>query len=57
MSNNPEKIAALEAGGIEVAERVPMVAEPMEQRDFYLKTKRDRMGHLFEAALSEPPIA
>jgi GTP cyclohydrolase II len=57
MSNNPEKIAALEAGGIEVAERVPMVAEPVEQRDFYLKTKRDRMGHLFEEALSEPPIA
>jgi len=57
MSNNPEKIAALEAGGIAVAERVPMVAEPMEQRVFYLKTKRDRMGHLFEEALSEPPIA
>lgn len=57
MSNNPEKIAALESGGIAVAERVPMVAEPLEQRDFYLKTKRDRMGHLLEEALSEPPIA
>ena len=57
MSNNPEKIAALEAGGIEVAERVPMVAEPVAQRDFYLKTKRDRMGHLLAEALSEPPIA
>ncbi|MFN9456332.1 MAG: GTP cyclohydrolase II [Acidobacteriota bacterium] len=57
MSNNPEKIAALESGGITVAERVPMVAEPLAQRDFYLKTKRDRMGHLFEEALSEPPIA
>jgi GTP cyclohydrolase II len=57
MSNNPEKIAALEAGGIAVAERVPMVAEPVAQRDFYLKTKRDRMGHLLAEELSEPPIA
>lgn len=55
MSNNPEKIAALEDSGIHVAERVPMIASPMEERDFYLKTKRERMGHLFEEALSEPP--
>ncbi len=56
MSNNPDKISALEMGGIAVSERVPMIAEPMEERDFYLKTKRERMGHLFEAALSETPV-
>lgn len=56
MSNNPDKISALEAGGIAVFERVPMIAEPMEERDFYLKTKRERMGHLFDAVLSESPI-
>jgi len=56
MSNNPDKISALEAGGIVVSERVPIIAEPMEERVFYLKTKRERMGHLFEAVLSEFPI-
>ena len=56
MSNNPDKISALEAGGIAVSERVPIIAEPMEERDFYLKTKRERMGHLFEVVLSESPI-
>jgi len=56
MSNNPDKISAIEAGGIAVSERVPIIAEPMEERVFYLKTKRERMGHLFEAVLSESPI-
>ena len=56
MSNNPDKISALEAGGIAVSERVPIIAEPMEERDFYLKTKRERMGHLFEVVLSESPV-
>ena len=56
MSNNPDKLSALEAGGIAVSERVPIIAEPMEERDFYLKTKRERMGHLFEVVLSESPV-
>ena len=46
MTNNPEKVAALEATGIEVAERVPhsLAANPHNAR--YLDTKRDRAGHL-----------
>lgn len=48
MSNNPEKIAALEAGGITVSERVPMIVDPVESREFYLRTKRDKMGHLLK---------
>lgn len=46
MSNNPEKIAALEKAGIKVVERVPAVVEVVETRATYLRTKRDRMGHL-----------
>ena len=48
MSNNPDKVKALEAAGIEVTERVPCVAEENEARRGYLETKRDRMGHLFD---------
>lgn len=46
LSNNPEKVQALEEAGILVAERVPCIAEPAETRAAYLKTKRERMGHL-----------
>jgi GTP cyclohydrolase II len=46
MSNNPQKIEALEAAGIEVVERVPIVARPRESREEYLRTKREKMGHL-----------
>jgi GTP cyclohydrolase II len=48
MSNNPEKIAALENAGIIVAERVPIVAEALKSTENYLRTKRDKMGHLLE---------
>ncbi|WP_066558172.1 GTP cyclohydrolase II [Croceicoccus bisphenolivorans] len=46
MTNNPAKVAALEAIGVEVAERVPhqLPANPHNAR--YLDTKRDRTGHL-----------
>jgi GTP cyclohydrolase II len=47
MSNNPEKIAALGKAGIEVAERVPAVVEPVDTTAGYLKTKREKLGHLF----------
>ena len=48
MSNNPEKVQALENAGIRVAERVPCIAEHHESRRGYLETKREKMGHLFE---------
>ena len=46
MTNNPAKVAALEAAGVTVAERVPhaLPANPHNRR--YLATKRDRSGHL-----------
>lgn len=46
MSNNPDKVKALQEAGIEVAERVPCIAEEHESRRGYLATKREKMGHL-----------
>src|SRR5689334_1036348 len=48
MSNNPEKVAAVERAGVHVAERVPIIADVVETRRAYLETKREKMGHLFE---------
>lgn len=48
LSNNPEKIAALERGGIEVAERIPCIVAPHESTAGYLKTKKQKMGHLLD---------
>jgi GTP cyclohydrolase II len=47
ISNNPEKVAALENAGINVVERVSAEVEPYEHAEKYLQTKKDRMGHLF----------
>ena len=46
MSNNPEKIGALEAAGVRVAERVPAIVAPVESTEDYLRTKREKLGHL-----------
>jgi GTP cyclohydrolase II len=45
LTNNPRKVQALEAEGIEVAERVPLRIEAGEHNRLYLATKRDRSGH------------
>ena len=47
LSNNPEKVAALENAGIRVVERAPIIAPAMDTTAEYLKTKREKMGHLF----------
>ncbi len=47
LSNNPEKVAALERAGIEVVERVPCEVVPSEHAEEYLRTKKEKMGHLF----------
>jgi GTP cyclohydrolase II len=47
LSNNPDKVAALEKAGIEVVERVPCeVAHTLHAED-YLKAKKEKLGHLF----------
>jgi GTP cyclohydrolase II len=45
LTNNPEKVAGLEAAGIAVAERVPHSLPPNPHNERYLATKRDRTGH------------
>jgi GTP cyclohydrolase II len=47
LSNNPQKVAALEAAGIEVVERVPCEVEPHAASERYLNTKKEKLGHLF----------
>jgi GTP cyclohydrolase II len=49
ISNNPDKVAALENAGINVVERISAEVEPYEHAEKYLQTKKDRMGHLFSS--------
>jgi 3,4-dihydroxy 2-butanone 4-phosphate synthase/GTP cyclohydrolase II len=50
MTNNPSKLQALEQHGLEVIERVPIEVEAHESSARYLRTKKERMGHLIEVA-------
>ena len=50
MTNNPDKIAALEANDIVVAERVGIEVEAHDGNRSYLRTKRDRLGHILTSA-------
>jgi GTP cyclohydrolase II len=47
LSNNPQKVAALEAAGIKVTERVPCEVEAHAASERYLNTKKEKLGHLF----------
>jgi GTP cyclohydrolase II len=49
ISNNPDKVAALENAGIKVVERVSAEVEAYEHSENYLRTKREKMGHLFSS--------
>ena len=46
MTNNPRKIESLEAFGINISERKPLIAKPDQYSSHYLATKRDKLGHL-----------
>ena len=48
MSNNPLKLEAIEAGGLEIVERVSLEIDPPSEAAFYLMTKKTRMGHLID---------
>ena len=48
MSNNPEKIRALEKMGLKVVERVSLVTVPTDAARSYLRTKKEKLGHLLE---------
>lgn len=45
MSNNPTKRAGLVGYGLEIVENIPIEIESNKYNEFYLKTKRDKMGH------------
>jgi 3,4-dihydroxy 2-butanone 4-phosphate synthase / GTP cyclohydrolase II len=46
MTNNPKKIIGLEGYGLEITERIPIEIEPAKDNIKYLKTKKEKMGHL-----------
>lgn len=48
LSNNPDKVKALETAGIEVSERVPCVILRRDDSEFYLRAKKEKLGHIFE---------
>jgi GTP cyclohydrolase II len=48
LSNNPEKVEAVESAGVRVVERVPCLAHVLDTREAYLRTKKEKMGHLLE---------
>src|SRR4051812_44808354 len=46
LTNNPKKIIGLEGYGLRVSDQIPIEHQPTEHNQAYLRTKRDRMGHL-----------
>jgi 3,4-dihydroxy 2-butanone 4-phosphate synthase/GTP cyclohydrolase II len=48
ISNNPLKLKALEDAGLKIVERVSIQVEPTERANHYLRTKKEKMGHLLE---------
>lgn len=48
MSNNPEKIQALERAGVRVVERVPCLVAAAASAEDYLRTKKEKLGHLLD---------
>jgi GTP cyclohydrolase II len=50
LSNNPEKVDALERAGVHVVKRVPCEVTPSPHAEEYLKTKKEKLGHLFTSS-------
>lgn len=50
LSNNPDKVEALERAGVRVVQRVPCEVTPSPHAEEYLKTKKEKMGHLFTSS-------
>jgi len=50
LSNNPDKVEALERSGVHVVERVPCEVTPSPHAEEYLRTKKEKLGHLFTSS-------
>lgn len=48
LTNNPRKIVGLEGYGLKITERIPIVVKPHKENIKYLRTKRDKLSHLFD---------
>ena len=48
LTNNPEKVESLVRDGIVITDRIPLMIEPNEDNEAYLRVKRDLMGHFLE---------
>jgi GTP cyclohydrolase II len=53
ITNNPEKVAALEIAGIAVVERMSAEVEPQESFAEYVRTKQEKMGHIVDSVETE----
>jgi 3,4-dihydroxy 2-butanone 4-phosphate synthase/GTP cyclohydrolase II len=54
MSNNPDKLEALEKAGLQVVERVPIEVESEEPAAHYMRTKKEKLGHLLNFSNKYP---
>ncbi len=49
LTNNPKKITGLEKYGLKIVERVPLIIEATKHTERYLKTKKEKLGHLLDS--------
>ncbi len=54
LTNNPDKRAGLEGYGLAIEERIPLQIPPTAENIGYLRTKREKMGHLLDVNEAEP---
>jgi len=46
LTNNPRKIAGIDGFGLKIIGRVPLATAPTKYNEFYMETKREKMGHM-----------
>ena len=54
MTNNPSKYTGLSGYGLEIVERVPLIADPRGHSLRYLRTKQEKLGHLLGLVADDP---